>query len=133
MSLMELRGMTQQLATALAAQGVKTEEQLLAAGKTPQGRKEMAKAADVKDGVILELVNRADLARVKGIGEVYANLLEEAGVDTVKELANRVSENLHAKILEVGEKGKLATRMPSVEDVAEWVGQAKKLPRAVEY
>ena len=54
---------------------------------------------------MLELVNRADLARIKGIGEVYSNLLENAGVDTVLELSKRVPANLHAKLVEQTQTG----------------------------
>ena len=43
----------------------------------------------------------ADLFRIKGVGEEYSDLLEEAGVDTVAELATRNADNLHAKILEI--------------------------------
>ena len=96
------------------------------------GRKELAAkiAADPKE--VLELVNRADLARVKGIGEVYSNLLENAGVDTVLELSKRVPANLHAKLLEQTQTGD-ARRAPTLAQVEDWVKQAKELGRAVEY
>jgi len=61
----------------------------------------------------------------------YSDLLEEAGVDTVVELANRKPENLHAKILEVNTAKKLVRRPPSAGMVADWVLQAKELPRVV--
>ena len=75
---------------ALKAQGISDSDALLEATKTPADRKELASTTGVDGGVILELANRADLARVKGIGRVYSDLMEEAGVDTVKELAERV-------------------------------------------
>lgn len=71
--------------------------------------------------------------RVKGIGEEYSDLLEEAGVDTVAELARRDPENLHAKLLEINEKKKLVRRPPALSLVRQWVEEAKKLPRIVEY
>ena len=63
----------------------------------------------------------------------YSDLLEEAGVDTVVELATRKPENLHAKILEVNAAKKLVRRPPSAKMVADWVMQAKELPRVVTY
>jgi predicted flap endonuclease-1-like 5' DNA nuclease len=89
--------------------------------------------AGVDTKAILELANRADLARVKGIGGVYADFMEEAGVDTVKELATRNPENLHAKLVEINNEKKLTERVPTAEMVAEWVTQAKGLPPMLEY
>lgn len=129
----ELRGITDAVLNTLKAKGFGDSESLLEAAKTPQGRKELAKAAAVDAAVILELVNRADLARVKGIGRVYSDLMEEAGVDTVKELAQRVPVNLHAKLVEINTKRQLTQRPPSVDQVAEFVAQAKELPPMVEY
>ena len=129
----ELRGITDAVLNTLKAKGFGDSESLLEAAKTPQGRKELAKAAAVDAAVILELVNRADLARVKGIGRVYSDLMEEAGVDTVKELAKRVPANLHAKLVEINDKRQLTQRPPSVDQVAEFVAQAKELPPMVEY
>ena len=71
--------------------------------------------------------------RVKGVGEEYSDLLEAAGVDTVKELRNRKPANLHAKILEVNAAKKLARRPPSVSMVERWVAAAKELPPMVKY
>jgi predicted flap endonuclease-1-like 5' DNA nuclease len=129
----ELRGISDAVLNTLKAKGFGDSESLLEAAKTPQGRKELAKAAAVDATVILELVNRADLARVKGIGRVYSDLMEEAGVDTVKELAQRVPANLHAKLVEINAKRQLTQRPPSVDQVAEFVAQAKELPAMVEY
>ena len=93
---------------------------------------------DTKTGVsgklILGWINRADLARVKGIGEEYADLLELAGVDTVPELAQRSPTNLHQKIQEVAAQNKnVVRRVPSESEVTNWVAQAKELPRAITY
>ena len=82
---------------------------------------------------MLELINRADLARVKGIGSIYSNMLEEAGVDTVKELAQRKPENLTATLVEVNAKRKLTKQTPTADQVKDWVGQAKALKKVVTY
>lgn len=132
-TLAELKGITEAVAAALKGQGLADSDALLEKAKTPKGRKELAQAAGVDTGVILELANRADLARVKGIGRVYSDLLEEAGVDTVKELARRSPENLHAKLIEINSTKQLTQRPPSAEQVADFVEQAKGLPAGLEY
>ena len=81
--------------------------------------------------MILEWVNHVDLYRIKGVGSEYADLLEEAGVDTVVELATRKPENLHKAMLESNQKKDLVRKLPALSQVTEWVAQAKKLPRVV--
>jgi len=84
--------------------------------------------------LLLKWINRADLARVKGIGEEYADLLELAGVDTVPALARRNAANLHKKLLEVAEASKnVVRRVPAATEVVKWVAAAKELPRVASY
>ena len=113
--------------------GIDTTDELLEACCTRKGREEIAEKTGISTKLILEWVNLSDLFRIKGIGEEYSDLIEEAGVDTVAELARRNPENLHAKIIEVNEEKELVRRPPSLEQVRGWVEQAKKLPRKVEY
>jgi len=113
--------------------GVKTVEKLLRRGATPAGREQLAVETGISKDLILEWVNHADLWRIKGVGEEYSDLLEEAGVDTVVELAQRRPENLYAKIKEVNMAKKLVRRLPTEAQVRDWIEQAKKLPRVVSY
>jgi predicted flap endonuclease-1-like 5' DNA nuclease len=117
----------------LRAAGVGSVETLLKAGNTPQGRRELAKKTGIGDEYIMDWVNRADLMRVRGIGEEYGDLLEWAGVDTVVELAQRNPDNLYQKIVEVNEQKQLVRRPPTRDMVAGWIKQAKALPRVVSY
>jgi len=132
-ALIELEGVGEVYAKKLKELGVATTAALLERGATPKGRKELAEAAGISEKLILEWVNLADLFRIKGIGSEYSDLLEEAGVDTVVELASRIPENLHAKILEINQAKKLVRRPPTLDQVKDWVEQAKALPRVVTY
>ena len=129
----EIEGIGKTYARTLNNAGIKTTDELLDAGSTKQGRKELAEKTGINENIILEWVNMADLFRIKGIGEEYSDLLEESGVDTVKELAQRNAENLHAKMEEVNNEKKLVRRTPTLEAVKNWIEQAKSLPRVVEY
>jgi predicted flap endonuclease-1-like 5' DNA nuclease len=120
-------------AAKLKAVGVGSTDSLLKAGSTSKGRKELAEAAGVSDKLILEWVNHVDLFRIKGVGQEYADLLEEAGVDTVPELAQRNPENLYAKLVEVNQQKKLVRVLPSTVKVRSWVTQAKGMPRVIKY
>jgi predicted flap endonuclease-1-like 5' DNA nuclease len=113
--------------------GIATVEALLEAGATPKGRQELEEIAGIGGELILDWVNRADLMRVRGIGEEYSDLLEAVGVDTAVELARRNPQNLHQTLMEVNAKKKLVRRPPSESMVEGWVQQAKGLPRVVTY
>lgn len=113
--------------------GVRSTGELLKKGAAKKGRKELAEATGITDTLILEWVNLADLMRIKGIGEEYSDLLEEAGVDTIKELRNRNATNLHAKMLEVNAEKNLCRRPPALSMVESWVQEAKKLEPMVTY
>ncbi len=77
--------------------GIQTTSNLLESGATPAGRKELSEKTEISPKLILKWVNISDLFRIKGIGEEYSDLLEEAGVDTVVELSHRNAVNLHAQ------------------------------------
>jgi predicted flap endonuclease-1-like 5' DNA nuclease len=129
----DIEGIGPAFAEKLAKAGVKTTDGLLKAGATAKGRKEIAAASGISDSKILEWVNRADLYRIKGVGSEYSDLLEAAGVDTVKELAQRKPENLVEAMTKTNADKKLVRRLPTLDEVKDWVEQAKKLPRVVEY
>lgn len=131
--LVSVEGIGEAYAEKLKAAGVGTTQALLEKGSTPAGRQEIAEMADVSPKLVLEWVNHVDLFRVKGIGEEYADLLEEAGVDTVPELAQRNPENLYQKLQEVNQEKKLVRRPPSQAEVSDWVAQAQGLPRKITY
>jgi predicted flap endonuclease-1-like 5' DNA nuclease len=129
----DIEGIGPVYAKKLMEAGVHTTDDLLKVGATAKGREELGKKTGIEHKLILEWVNLADLYRIKGVGQEYSDLLEEAGVDTVVELAKRVPENLHAKMLEVNEEKNLVNRPPPLSAVKDWVEQAKKLKRVVEY
>lgn len=128
----ELKGVTVEITAALRAEGITTSEHLLARGGQPKARAELAAKLGVSERVVLEMVNRADLCRIRGVAGVYSHLLEGAGVDTVTELRNRVPENLHVKLQETADRHGIK-RIPRPDEVQSWVEQAKQLDRAVHY
>ncbi len=131
--LTEVEGIGPIYAQKLIEAGVVTTGALLDKGSTPQGRNELAEAAGISPKLILEWVNHVDLFRINGVAEEYADLLEEAGVDTVPELAQRNPANLYQKLVEVNEAKQLVRRLPTESQVAGWVAQAKELPRVINY
>jgi len=132
-NLKNIEGIGAAFATKLQEVGVVTTEGLLNKGATPEGRKEIAGQTGIDAKKILEWVNRADLFRIKGIAEEYSDLLENAGIDTVPELAQRNPANLLPKLVEVNNEKNLVRRLPTQNEVNRWVEHAKVLPRKVTY
>ena len=131
--IIDVEGIGPTYAKKLVEAGVATTDDLLEVAGTKDGRTTLAEKTGISEKNILEWVNLSDLMRIKGVGEEYSDLLEEAGVDTVVELARRNADNLCAKMIEVNEIKKLVRRPPTLENVKSWVEQAKALPRKVEY
>jgi predicted flap endonuclease-1-like 5' DNA nuclease len=132
-NLLRVEGIGEVYAQKLSDAGIKTTNALLKQGATSKGRKEIAENSGISETLILEWVNHVDLFRIKGVFEEYADLLEEAGVDTVKELAQRNPANLYKKLVVVNEQKKLVRQLPGKSQVVNWVAQAKQLDRAVFY
>jgi predicted flap endonuclease-1-like 5' DNA nuclease len=129
----EVEGIGAAYAEKLGKAGIQSTDDLLEMGATPEGRKQIAEKSGISEKLILEWVNHVDLFRIQGVGSEYADLLEEAGVDTVVELAQRKAENLHAKLQEINVGKKLVRRLPTPAQIADWIEQAKSLPRKVTY
>jgi hypothetical protein len=123
----DIEGIGPAYAEKLGGLEIHTTSDLLAKGATKKGRIEIAAKTGIPESLILTWVNHSDLFRVKGVASQFSELLEAAGVDSVKEFATRNPENLHAKMVETNEKFGLAGRVPSVESLKEMIDLAKKL------
>lgn len=131
--IIEIEGVGAVFAEKLKAAGITTTEGLLEKAKSPKLRKELAAATGIDESRVLKWANMADLMRIKGVGEEYSELLEAAGVDTVKELKTRVPANLAKAMAEANAKRKLVRALPTESMVEKWVAQAKELPPVLTY
>jgi len=129
----EVEGIGPVYAQKLAAVGIQTTEDLLQKAGPAKGRAELCEQSGIAAALILKWVNHVDLMRISGVGPQYAELLEAAGVDTVKELAQRNAVNLAAKLSEVNNRKNLAGTSPAETQVQAWIEQAKSLDRKISY
>ena len=123
----KIEGIGPAYAAKLAEQGIKTTADYLAKAADAKGRKAFAEATGISPALILRWANQADLMRITGVGEEFAELLEKAGVDTVKELKMRNPQNLTAAMEAVNAEKKLVRRIPALSEVEKWIEQAKTL------
>lgn len=129
----DIEGIGQKFGEKLRAAGINTVDKLLEKGASKAGRASLAKETEIEEKFILKWTNHADLFRIDGIGPEFSELLEAAGVDTVKELRTRNAENLYAKLVEVNESKRLVRRLPSPEQVTNMITQAEKLEPKMTY
>ena len=133
MNIVDVEGIGPVYGEKLEAVGVNTTDDLLERGATQKGREELEAATGIGRVLILKWVNRVDLYRIDGVGSEYSDLLEVAGVDTIPELSYRNAENLTQTMAEANAARNLVRRLPTLEMVTDWIEQAQKLPRVVEY
>jgi len=130
----EVEGIGPVYAGKLAAAGIKTTDDLLAAGAKPGGRKSLEESTGIAHSLILEWVNHVDLMRIKGVGSEYSDLLEAAGVDSPAELAHRNAANLAETVQEVvAARPGIVRRIPTEHELADWINQSKSLEKVVEH
>lgn len=129
----DIEGIGPAIGAALRDAGVNSTDTLLDLCCDKKGRASLASKTQISETRILKWVNMADLFRINGVASQYAELLEGAGVDTVKELRNRNADNLTSKMAEVNAEKKLVRRTPSVKVVSAWIEQAKELPPKVSH
>ncbi|MCR4659654.1 MAG: DUF4332 domain-containing protein [Bacteroidales bacterium] len=131
--IIDIEGIGATYAAKLKEAGVKTTDDLLARCATKSGRRKTAEATGISEKLILRWTNHADLFRIKGVAGQFSELLEAAGVDTIKEFRHRVPANLRAKMEAVNAEKNLCNRIPSVKEIEKMVAQAKEMEPMVKY
>lgn len=131
--IVEIEGIGQTYADKLEAAGIKTTDDLLEKCASPKGREKVAEETGISPKLILKWTNHADLFRIRGVAGQFAELLEAAGVDTVKEFRHRVAANLYPKLVETNEAKNLCNRVPSEKEIQKMIDQAKELEPVVTY
>jgi hypothetical protein len=113
--------------------GIRTTEKLLEAAKTAKDRKILAEKLDVSEQTVLRWANLADRMRIKGVREPYAELLKDAGVDTVRELKYRNPGRLAEAMAAANAKRKRVALLPTTKRVENWITEAKNLEPKIRY
>ena len=129
----EIEGIGAAYAEKLQEAGIRTTDDLLDRCETRRGRAALAEATGISEKLLLRWTNHADLFRIRGIAGQFAELLEAAGVDTVKELRHRVAGNLAAACEEVNNERNLCNRVPSVKEIQAMIDRAKEMEPRVKY
>lgn len=128
----KLRGISVDVRQKLKRQGISYTHQLLREAGSAKRRRRLAERSRIEEVTLLRLVRRADLARVKGVGAIFADMLEMIGVDQVATLAEQDPLELRARLYQLNAAERLARRAPTPDEVEQWISQARALPRLVD-
>jgi predicted flap endonuclease-1-like 5' DNA nuclease len=128
----KLRGITDPVRGKLKRRGITYTHQLVEAAARAADRRALAASSGIDVATLERLVCRADLVRIKGIGAIFADLLELLGVDRVERLARKEPHALHAALAGLNAVERLARRAPTQEEVEDWIAQARALPPLIE-
>jgi predicted flap endonuclease-1-like 5' DNA nuclease len=125
----KLRGISLDVRIKLKRHGVSYTHQLLHEAGSAEHCHRLAARSGIDEATLTRLVRRADLARIKGIGAIFADMLEMIGVDQVAVLARQDCRDLHTRLHELNAAERLARRSPTPDEVQQWIAQARALPR----
>ncbi len=129
----DIDGIDEKTAKALKKMGIRTTAAFLEAAKDLKGRKTLAASTGLDQRFVLRCANAADRLRVPGLGPDYANLVQAAGVDTVRELKHRNAKRLFEAIRKANAERKLVKFLPSEKVVERWIEEAKVLDIKIRY
>lgn len=127
----DIEGIGEVYGAKLGAIGISTTDDLLEKGSSKKGREAISAETGIPESIILTCVNHSDLFRIKGIAGQFSELLEAAGVDTVKEFAQRNPANLHVKLVETNDKLGASGRVPTEAELIKMIEFAKGLEQKV--
>jgi hypothetical protein len=129
----DIGGIDGEAAKTLKSVGIRSTAKLLETARTVKGRKILSEKTGFAEKQLLCWANVADRMRIKGISREYAELLQAAGVDTVKELRYRSPANLAKAMAEANKKRKMVRLLPSEKVVCRWIENAQKLDLKIKY
>jgi predicted RecB family nuclease len=129
----DIEGISGEAAATLKSVGIRSTERLLKEARTVKGRKALAEKTGFSEKQLLCWANVADRMRIRGISREYAELLQAAGVDTVKELKYRNPGKLAKAMADANRKRKMVRLLPSEKVVGRWIASAQDLPLMISY
>lgn len=132
-SIAGLDGLDEKEAEKLRRAGIRTSRALLARAISPKARRQLAEASGIDECSILRWARLADLMRVRGVAQEYAELLEAAGVGTVKDLRRRNAGRLAEQLEAINQERKLVRLPPGENRVRGWIAQAQTMEPMLTY
>jgi len=122
----EIEGIGKKWGKTLEKAGFASVENLV--GLDKDGIKDLAGKTKISEKLIDKWAEHADLIRIGGVGPEYAEVLNEIGIDSVKEFAQRNPKNTLDKIMALDkEKPDMFRRPPTLSMIKDWIEEAKRI------
>ncbi len=131
-SLSTIPGIEPEIQSKLEAQGIHTTQQLLDQTRTKEERGELAQIAEISTQMLRMLADRAEFLQLQGVTPDVAVMLEEAGVNGNRDLRRRNPEHLFTTLSEAHSTGNIATSVPDIDQLTEWIAEAMALTSSQE-
>jgi predicted flap endonuclease-1-like 5' DNA nuclease len=129
----KIPGISASDAEKLRLAGITAPLLLLRKGATEQDRMSIADEIGVDKTKVLNWVNYVDILRVKGLSIEDAAALYKAGIRMIADLAMSDPSTLQEQLEAVAEEMDFDYQSPAVDQIENWIEQAKQLPRVVTY
>jgi predicted RecB family nuclease len=132
-SITSIDGIDVDTAKLLKKSGIRTSTALLEAAKDTKGRKTLSASTGIDEAALLKWANTADCMRLRGLGRDYAELMREAGVNTVRDLKHRNAKRLATAMAAANERRRLVKFAPTERAVERWIEEAKTIELKISY
>jgi Domain of unknown function (DUF4332) len=124
----DMRDMNQDHLSKLKAAGIESTDDMMRIWNDAALRASIVATTGIRDEQLVRLISIARMARMKGIGPKYAQLLVSAGVIGRRSLSTHTPETLLKRLVEVNGARKLASCVPTATEVETWFTQLKPAP-----
>jgi tetratricopeptide (TPR) repeat protein len=128
----QLPGMKSATIKKMQDEKIFSRAEFLLRGQNPTMRTQLSRKLNIPLDALLYWLNLSDLMRIPEINIHAAVLLEEVGVDTIPELAQRNEQNLFSALEKANNKKQSIDEL-TLEKVKKWIEQAKTLERTIFY
>lgn len=116
----DLKGIDQSLVAKLQAAGIETTSDMMKAWLDPIARAKVTAGAGLDEAQLTRMVSMARMARTKGVGPKYADLLVTAGVIGRKSLSKHTPAGLVKRLADVNASKRTPGPVPTLREVEGW-------------
>jgi hypothetical protein len=121
----DLKGIDENQLAQLRQGGVENTDEMMTLWNDPARRVSLTTSTGLTDEQLTRLASMARVARLKGVGPKYADLLVTAGVRGRKSLATYTPETLVQRLGDVSAAKSLTGPLPSLVEVGAWFAELK--------
>lgn len=129
----QIPGIDDDTCAKLAQAGIKHTRDFFERCQTPAQRQALAEQSGLTEAAVLELTKLSDLARIWGVGPVFARIIFDSGVDTVARVAEKDGLEFFNVLKQSYEEVHGVPADFILRDIEDTITRAQGLPKVVQY